>query len=79
MAEQTVSEASGQGSGLGQSQEAGTVRGDENVAAALPPLIEPQQAFQATQHARVLIQAQARAALLAQANVTSQSAQRLLS
>jgi hypothetical protein len=51
----------------------------QNTTVTLPPILEQQQAIQATEHARALIQAQARAALLAQANASSQSVPRLLS
>ncbi|HZR19382.1 MAG TPA: hypothetical protein VFE51_18990 [Verrucomicrobiae bacterium] len=50
-----------------------------NATVTLPPILEQQQAIQATEHARALIQAQARAALVAQANASSQSVPRLLS
>jgi len=45
----------------------------------LPPISQPQQAYEAMEHARALIQAHARTALLAQANASSQSVERLLS
>jgi hypothetical protein len=54
--------------------------GPASTAPSVQPLIATeQQAAEATQHARALIQAQAQAALVAQANAGSQSVERLLS
>ena len=50
----------------------------QNLTLALSPIEDNAQASVATQLARALIQAQPRAAILAQANAPSQSAQRLL-
>lgn len=55
-----------------------TVSNSNTLTAALPPMSDGDQAAAATQHARLLIQAHARLALIAQANSTSQSVQRLL-
>jgi len=51
---------------------------NKNLMAPLPPIEGKDQAAEATQHTRALIQAQPRAAMLAQANSSSQSVQRLL-
>jgi flagellin-like hook-associated protein FlgL len=51
---------------------------DTNFTAALSVIEDQVQASAATQHARVLIQAQPNAAMVAQANAHSQSALRLL-
>jgi hypothetical protein len=51
---------------------------DNNLTAVLSPIQDQDQAAAATQHARLLIQAQPRAAMVAQANSHSQSVQRLL-
>ena len=50
-----------------------------NPVSIQPLIATEQQAAEATQHARALIQAQAQAALVAQANAGSQSVERLLS
>ncbi len=49
-----------------------------NLTAPLSPISDGAQAAAATQHARLLIQGHARLALIAQANSSSQSVQRLL-
>ena len=49
-----------------------------NLTAVQSPIGDPDQAAAATQHARLLLQAQPRLALAAQANSSSQSVARLL-
>ena len=54
------------------------VAANNGLAAILSPIEDKDQAAAATQHARLLIQAQPRTAMRAQANSHSQSVQRLL-
>jgi len=55
-----------------------TVSNSNTLTAALSPITDGAQAAAATQHIRLLLQAQPRLALVAQANSSSQSVQRLL-
>ncbi len=55
-----------------------TPAANNTLTPALSPIEDKTQASVATQHVRALLQAQPRAAILAQANADSQRAQRLL-